>query len=165
MSVVTLDVGGTKFRVAKETLSGVEWFAHALRGLGTENDEIFVDRDPQRFGVVLNYLRTNRLSLGRLPLADILEEASFFGLKQLETARIEYLAVTSWVCSTAGQQQFTVQGAITCSKSTRLEMTGEFEDCQKCINKLIVNGWTVDTVTTWISNPFHWILSRVVVGN
>jgi hypothetical protein len=163
--VVELNVGGTKFVTTKETLlsAGGNWFTNAL---ANESVPLVIDRDPSRFAVILNYLRTKRVSLNGHQLIDIKEEAAYFQMSDLASASLEFCSVLSCSCSNEPQHNvFHVQGTIQGSKSFREEVKGNFSDCQAHINKLLAAGWSIDSVSQddKIYKPFLWYLHRVVV--
>ena len=81
---IKLDVGGTGFSVARSTLlSGKESFFHSLLvgGFNTAPEEdgcYFIDRDPEMFPLIINYLRGYRH-----------EPFYMLGKKQLNKLRFE----------------------------------------------------------------------------
>ena len=93
--IVDLDVGGTLFRTTKQTLLSdpnsmlAKMFdpsASLVPVLRTDG-AYFIDRDPVYFRVVLNFLRTGYLDkIDDCDLPALLREASFFGIRQLESA-------------------------------------------------------------------------------
>ncbi|GAO50260.1 POZ domain-containing protein [Saitoella complicata NRRL Y-17804] len=97
--IVHLDVGGTSFKTTYETLTfhnaSNSFFPRLLHfstdeNFGSANSAIFIDRDPERFKVVLNYLRSGELQLPpHCTASAIASEADFFaidGLKKEATA-------------------------------------------------------------------------------
>lgn len=64
-SRVTLNVGGTRFETSSVTLGSSPYFASLLNGDWQERDgdEIFIDRDPQLFAHVLDWLRTAHMRI------------------------------------------------------------------------------------------------------
>lgn len=104
--IIHLNVGGRRFSTSRETLqTGVAKGSMlcalvSKQSLPTVCDELgymFIDRDGDRFGVLLNYLRSASLHIvgDRIPcegvpagfviLEHVLEEARFFGLDPLVT--------------------------------------------------------------------------------
>lgn len=61
--IVNLNVGGKRFSTSKTTLTQVAetFFTSLLSGriqsLRDEHGAIFIDRDPELFSIILNYLR------------------------------------------------------------------------------------------------------------
>lgn len=86
-STVVLNVGGRRFQTSKETLCSDPnsmLAAMAKRHMATEDDATFIDRDPVRFGHVLNYLRSRTIYLDCVSdLQAVQEEADFFSLEGL----------------------------------------------------------------------------------
>ena len=87
-SVVRLNVGGRAFDTTRETLVGCEFFRPILDGnLGTAvdiNGRIFIDRSPDLFAVVLQFLRScQRPLLDRVDKHALLNECNFFGCEWL----------------------------------------------------------------------------------
>ncbi|CAM6127890.1 unnamed protein product [Calypogeia fissa] len=84
---VTLNVGGHRFETSIETLSfdGCSMLAAmVMRHMPNEEEAIFIDRDPERFRHVLNYLRSQTMWLDDLSdLRAVQEEADFFNLSGL----------------------------------------------------------------------------------
>lgn len=165
---IEINAGGTKFITKRETLlrGGGNYFSNALKNETTK--QLFVDRDAKRFEVVLNFMRTGRVSLNGLQLRDILEEAHFFGIAKLRNACIQFVSVTVNSSSLFGQNdrdnKFLVQG-LGVARRFREDKNGDFIECQNYVNELIAAGWTIDSVTTDHSNhiAFHWVLSRVKI--
>lgn len=106
-NVVKLNVGGTRFWTTRETLlsSDSSYFSSLLGGAysnvvddegsvrfvalcasrANSKRQVFIDRDPLAFRVVLNYLRTGRVALGDVCAETIFDEATFFGIASLGT--------------------------------------------------------------------------------
>ena len=85
-SIVRLNVGGKLFQTTRDTLSGSVFFTslldHALEGDHDQDGTVFVDRDGDLFGEILNSLRTSRRPHQRaisLCKFQLLEECEFFG--------------------------------------------------------------------------------------
>ncbi|KAI1695797.1 BTB/POZ domain-containing protein [Ditylenchus destructor] len=89
--LVRLNVGGKTFQTSKDTLSRYpeSFLARLVNGaLSSEKDEtgaFLIDRDPQHFRVILNYLRNGELVMDRNEIAvkELLREADFYGLHAL----------------------------------------------------------------------------------
>ncbi|KAI9020438.1 BTB/POZ protein [Hyaloraphidium curvatum] len=101
--VIRLTVGGTLFLTTLGTLTLSEpdsMLAAMWANMGTRapacydpaTDSYFLDRDPERFRVVLNYLRTLTPRLpadGAVTWEMLLDEARFFGMEKLERHVVE----------------------------------------------------------------------------
>ncbi|KAH8855059.1 BTB/POZ domain-containing protein KCTD3 [Schistosoma japonicum] len=87
--IVNLNVGGRKFSTSRNTLlwNKNSFFSILLDGaLPTMRDEsgaIFIDRDPDMFSVILNYLRTGELNLNGVDITSLKNEAQFYALDSL----------------------------------------------------------------------------------
>ncbi|CAI2353564.1 unnamed protein product [Caenorhabditis sp. 36 PRJEB53466] len=87
--IVNLNVGGRIFATSCNTLSWIPdtFFTSLLSGrMGSVRDAsgaIFIDRDPDVFRVILNYLRTKQVDLGGFKVETLKHEALFFGLTPL----------------------------------------------------------------------------------
>ena len=92
--IVYLNVGGTKFATSKQTLISVEnTFFTALLSHDENGDLIpalkdyegyfFIDRDPEPFRIILNYLRSGQLNVDNVDLDTLLHEAEFYGIVPL----------------------------------------------------------------------------------
>ena len=106
--IINLNVGGTKFSTSKQTLTQVQDtfftgeegnplflrinnkrrpFSGLLSGrIQTYKDDtgaIFIDRDPQLFRIILNYLRNRSLSLDDVNLKELKHEAEYYGIAPL----------------------------------------------------------------------------------
>lgn len=87
--IINLNVGGTKFSTSRQTLTQVQdtFFTGLLSGrIQTFKDEdgaIFIDRDPQLFRLILNYLRNRSLSLDDVNVKELKHEAEFYGIAPL----------------------------------------------------------------------------------
>jgi hypothetical protein len=89
-SQFVVNVGGTKFITSKDTLvAGSPFFAAMLSGKfaeGEDGEEVYVDRNPVPFTIILEYMRSNILLCGRensTLLAAVLVEADFYGMDGL----------------------------------------------------------------------------------
>ena len=91
--IVKLNIGGSMFQTTKSTLR--EDPSSLLAALATANPlpkEIFIDRDPKHFRLILNYLRNGcQISLVNLPkdhseIKELHAECVFFGLDDLTHA-------------------------------------------------------------------------------
>lgn len=84
--IVQLDVGGTLYKVSRDTLARCE--GSMLAKLvsdhwkeGNSDEPIFIDRNGRLFEYVLDYLRTNKLYLpGSVSRAAVKEECEFYGI-------------------------------------------------------------------------------------
>lgn len=88
--VVKLNVGGRLFATTKETLCSINdtFFTSMLLGRITsskdEDGAIFIDRDPEMFAIILNYLRTQQLFNVTDYNVDMLRhEAEYYGITPL----------------------------------------------------------------------------------
>nr|ACO15723.1 BTB/POZ domain-containing protein KCTD3 [Caligus clemensi] len=89
--VIDLNVGGSLFSTSRSTLTSIpDTFFSALlsdriASARDKNGAIFIDRDPDLFKIILNYLRT-RCIIGNLEkpvLKALLYEAEFYSLEPL----------------------------------------------------------------------------------
>lgn len=84
-----LNIGGKKFNTRIRTLLSVNdniFYTMIVSGRASLKNEIFVDRSPKFFGVILNYLRTKSCYLKDFNtdhLIEIKREASFYELLEL----------------------------------------------------------------------------------
>ncbi|XP_053124602.1 SH3KBP1-binding protein 1 isoform X2 [Hemicordylus capensis] len=87
--LVQLNVGGRRFSTSRQTLTWVpdSFFSSLLSGrISTLKDErgaIFIDRDPEVFASILNFLRTKELDIRRTNVSLLLHEAQFYGITPL----------------------------------------------------------------------------------
>ena len=93
-SIVHLNVGGRVFQTSRETLYGSAFFTslleHDFDGDKDPDGNIFVDRDPKLFQVILNSLRTARRPnqrIIRLWKHELLAECQFYATESV-AARI-----------------------------------------------------------------------------
>ncbi|TRZ00643.1 hypothetical protein DNTS_027223 [Danionella cerebrum] len=89
---ITLNVGGRRFTTTRSTLvkEAESMLAHMFRGKdvwGNKQDEqgaFLIDRSPDYFEPILNYLRHGQLIVNDgINLLGVLEEARFFGIERL----------------------------------------------------------------------------------
>ena len=84
---IVVDVGGTRFTTSASTLtSASEYFERVLspRWCAEPPDELFLDRDPEPFKILLTYMRTGLLELSKdnQSLARrVMVEAEFLGMQ------------------------------------------------------------------------------------
>lgn len=88
--VITLNVGGRQFYTTQSTLCGFENFFAKLFGGWSETSadtkQIFVDRDPDVFHLVLSFLRSRTLFWGDVPDAHVdklIVEAEYYSMEDL----------------------------------------------------------------------------------
>jgi len=87
--IVHLNVGGKRFSTSRQTLTWNQdtFFTSLLSGrIPSQKDEkgnIFVDRDPKLFAVILNFLRTKELQLRNVDLSALRHEAEYYGITPL----------------------------------------------------------------------------------
>lgn len=87
--IVHLNVGGQKFSTSKTTLTQVPdtFFTSLLSGriqsLRDENGAIFIDRDPNLFCLILNYLRTKDIDLKKCDIRALRHEAEYYSISPL----------------------------------------------------------------------------------
>ncbi|XP_063628027.1 BTB/POZ domain-containing protein KCTD3 [Cydia splendana] len=87
--IVNLNVGGTKFATSWHTLTWVSdtFFTALLSGrIPTVRDDtgaIFIDRDPNLFGLILNFLRTRDIDLNNVNIRALRHECDYFGITPL----------------------------------------------------------------------------------
>jgi len=87
--IIHLNVGGRRFSTSRQTLTQVQdtFFTGLLSGrIQTTKDEtgaIFIDRDPDLFRLILNYLRNRSLSFENVNFKELRHEAEFYGISPL----------------------------------------------------------------------------------
>ncbi|XP_039217782.1 SH3KBP1-binding protein 1 isoform X3 [Crotalus tigris] len=87
--LVELNVGGRRFCTSRQTLAWVpdSFFSSLLSGrissLRDETGAIFIDRDPDLFAPILNFLRCKELDLRGSDVSLLLHEAQFYGITPL----------------------------------------------------------------------------------
>ncbi|KAI5630997.1 BTB/POZ domain-containing protein [Phthorimaea operculella] len=87
--IVNLNIGGTRFSTSWHTLTWVPdtFFTALLSGrIPTVRDEtgaIFIDRDPNLFGLILNFLRTRDIDLNDVNIRALRHECDYFGITPL----------------------------------------------------------------------------------
>ncbi|KAM3716839.1 BTB/POZ domain-containing protein [Dirofilaria immitis] len=87
--IINLNVGGHRFATSRQTLTWIPdtFFTSLLSGriptIRDETDAVFIDRDPEMFRVILNYLRTKQINLSGVSLTNLKHEAQYYGLGPL----------------------------------------------------------------------------------
>jgi len=87
--IINLNVGGRRFSTSRQTLTAVQdtFFTGLLSGriqtLKDEQGAIFIDRDPELFRLILNYLRNRSLAFDDVNFKDLRHEAEFYGISPL----------------------------------------------------------------------------------
>ena len=109
--ILILDVGGTRFKTSRQTLMKEPGSAlgrmfdieSALKPAPIHDGAYFLDRDPKRFELILNYLRDDELiELSKNDLLSLKIEARYFQLTALEseiTERLDSLEVYTFKCN------------------------------------------------------------------
>ena len=86
-SIVKLNVGGRVFHTTRHTLSLCEYFKIVLDGPlqhGTdEQGRLFIDRSPELFAIILQFLRTPQRPAAVTDKHALIHECGFFGLEWL----------------------------------------------------------------------------------
>ena len=78
-----------RFSTSKETLLWIPdtFFTALLNGeipsLTDDTGAIFIDRDPEVFSVILNYLRSGSLRLNKVDLHSLIDEVQFYSIGPL----------------------------------------------------------------------------------
>lgn len=78
-----------RFSTSKQTLTWIPdtFFTALLSGrissLRDEKGAIFIDRDPDAFSIILNYLRTREIDLKNIDLRTLRHEAEYYGIAPL----------------------------------------------------------------------------------
>eukprot|EP01062_Namystynia_karyoxenos_P027770 TRINITY_DN2120_c0_g1_i1.p1 TRINITY_DN2120_c0_g1~~TRINITY_DN2120_c0_g1_i1.p1 ORF type:complete len:384 (+),score=132.19 TRINITY_DN2120_c0_g1_i1:82-1233(+) len=98
---VLLNVGGSRFETTRQTLCAEQSFLSALVDFGARSaaadgagesappaadEELFIDRNPRPFPVILDFLRSGRFDgdgLSRRELAELRQEADYYQLRRL----------------------------------------------------------------------------------
>ena len=98
-----MDVGGTRFTTSASTLtSSSEYFERLLspRWCAEPPDELFLDRDPEPFKILLTYMRTGLLELSKDDLSmarRVMIEAEFLGMVGLiDSVKAKAIKNTGW---------------------------------------------------------------------
>lgn len=89
---VKINVGGRTFETTLGTLQIAGRGSTLAQKVSSETSEVFFDRDPEPFAILLSVLRTGRLGAGdqyseTFPLDQLVREATYYGvLEQLQAA-------------------------------------------------------------------------------
>lgn len=87
--ILHLNVGGKRFSTSRQTLLSIPdtFFTALLSGriasLKDEKGCIFIDRDPNLFLVILNYLRTREIDINGIDLRILRHEAEYYNISPL----------------------------------------------------------------------------------
>ncbi|KAJ8963275.1 hypothetical protein NQ318_018742 [Aromia moschata] len=87
--ILHLNVGGKRFSTSRQTLNLIPdtFFTALLSGrissLRDEKGAIFIDRDPNIFSVILNYLRTREIELNGVDIRTLRHEAEYYNIAPL----------------------------------------------------------------------------------
>ena len=91
--ILNLDVGGTKFKTSRQTLMREPGsllgrmfdIDSPLQPAAMQDGAYFLDRDPKKFEIILNYLREDELAeLTKTDLINLKIEARYFQLTKLQ---------------------------------------------------------------------------------
>ncbi|XP_063922252.1 BTB/POZ domain-containing protein KCTD3 [Zophobas morio] len=102
--IIHLNVGGKRFSTSKQTLNLIPdtFFTALLSGrissLRDENGAIFIDRDPEIFSIILNYLRTREIDLHGTNLRTLRHEAEYYNIAPLVKRLILCEELTQSTC-------------------------------------------------------------------
>lgn len=87
--IVHLNVGGKRFSTSRITLTQIQdtFFTSLLSGriqsLRDETGAIFIDRDPDLFSIILNYMRTKDIDIKQCDIRLIKHEAEYYSISPL----------------------------------------------------------------------------------
>ena len=123
--IIKLNVGGSSFHTSSSTLEWIPntFFTTLLNGkLPSEKDEngaYFIDRDPDLFKIILQYLRTKQFSLlendgsriNRRLVSELLHECEFYGISPL-IERLHHLEATFENIRNTDENDFSFTGKI-----------------------------------------------------
>jgi len=169
--VITLDVGGTIFRSTAATLlshkpKDAESYFSALLSTGSANS-FFIDRDPEYFRVVLNYLRDGNVWQSGLCMRRLKLEFSYYGLLFPQEFEIKSVALEKWMSGTPGEIRIiTVTacdgGNITTKSGTEkiYAKSGSWEMPFESLEQHLA-GKSADMVLLSIMGSFGWNLKNV----
>lgn len=85
-------MGGTIFVTTRDTLSKIEYFRmmfdNKIRALLDQNGNIFLDRNPDLFNIILNSVRSRNFDSildmsDRKRLYELQNEAKFYGIREI----------------------------------------------------------------------------------
>lgn len=87
--IIKLNVGGRLFTTSRTTLIWINdtfftgLLSNRIPSVVDENGAFFIDRDPDLFSVILNFLRTKNVNMDGVNLTALLHEAEYFGITPL----------------------------------------------------------------------------------
>ncbi|KAL5255272.1 hypothetical protein ACHWQZ_G014617 [Mnemiopsis leidyi] len=87
--IVKLNVGGRLFTTSRTTLIWINdtfftgLLSNRIPSVLDENGAFFIDRDPDLFSVILNFLRTKNVNMDGVNMTALLHEAEYFGITPL----------------------------------------------------------------------------------
>ncbi|RZC38304.1 BTB/POZ domain-containing protein KCTD3, partial [Asbolus verrucosus] len=102
--ILHLNVGGKRFSTSKQTLTLIPdtFFTALLSGrissLRDEKGAIFIDRDPEIFSIILNYLRTREIDLHGTNIRTLRHEAEYYNIAPLVKRLILCEELTQSTC-------------------------------------------------------------------
>ncbi|KAI5922422.1 hypothetical protein F4810DRAFT_721026 [Camillea tinctor] len=141
LQIITLDVGGREFKASRKTLVGESlYFQGRLINFAAS---IFIDRNPQLFEHILEFLRTQTpplffdtttLTFDYVKYAALLGEARFFGVHKLE----------SWISSKEYLQAVKIQKSISVVSDLSPELLSSLSDHNTRVD--ISTGWGIKKV-------------------
>ncbi|XP_060534512.1 BTB/POZ domain-containing protein KCTD3 isoform X2 [Cylas formicarius] len=102
--ILHLNVGGKRFSTSRQTLTLIPdtFFTALLNGrissLRDEKGCIFIDRDPEVFSIILNYLRTREIDVKNVDLKTLRHEAEYYNIAPLVRRLILCEELTQSTC-------------------------------------------------------------------
>jgi hypothetical protein len=94
---ITINVGGTIFKTSKQTLLSIKdnFFTKALTAENfDQNKELYIERSPKFFNIILNYLRGQEVKLkylGKYQIELLHDEVKYYELNELDEQIVDFL--------------------------------------------------------------------------
>ena len=169
---ITLNIGGKYFTTTRVTLSKApNSFLHKLslksldpREIESDRDErgaFLIDRDPNYFQIVLNYLRHGKLIMNRGLIEEgVLEEAEFYNITDLIKLTKQRIVERDCVKEANESKKF-VYRVLQCHESELTQMVSTLSDGWRFEQMITTNN---DQYPAASGKEFLCVVSRECVG-
>ncbi len=165
--IMRLNISGEKYSISLKTINehNETLFNHLSQKLDLK-DEIFIDRSPKMFPIILNYLRTKQYDIKKMTKEEILllkEEVDYYNIEEISTYlhnKLEVIEFVNYECNGL----YYYAGKIAGNNGTAQDLSNKKSDKGICCNSpgwIIIElnkEWDIEAmdIRGWKGNSVSW---------